>query len=165
MADLVRTKIRKAIAYQLHTIEAGASNRYGYSYRTTIASVFDPPVSMEKMQNFPCVNLYWRRESDNSDRLSGNNQLFDLVLSAQLHCFSLSTEDPESAADNIIGDVQALFGDNFTIPDSTGAATAFVCYYKGAESFITEAAVPRVVTVIDMDVRYRIRVNQPEISN
>jgi hypothetical protein len=167
VADLVRTKIRKAIAYQLHTITTGADNGYRYLYRNTIAAVYDPPASMEKitMAQMPCVNLYWGRETDNGDRIAGNNPLLDMVLNCEMHCFTMNSEDVSLGADELISDIQALFGKQFVIPDSSGNATAFVCWFKGAESFATDVVKPNIAVVVDLEVRYRIRINQPEIAN
>ena len=74
------------------------------------------------------------------------------------------TEDQSLATDTLVGDIQACFGQNFTIPGADGQSTAFVCWFKFSEPFSTDVASPSAVIVIGLEIRYRIRINQPEIA-
>ena len=106
--DSVRTLFRKALKACILEIQPG-------SYRVGVSNVFDPPIGLEKMTQFPCANIYYGQERTERTELAGNNALLNLRLDVAIDVFLSEINDPETAIDGIIADFQEYFGNNYYI--------------------------------------------------
>jgi hypothetical protein len=155
--DPVRTRIREAVRSGLFTITTGNA------YRNTIKRVYDPPANMEKMVEFPSINLLWGDEQETEERLAGNNPLLDLSMNLEMDCF-LQANDTMTDIDKLIADIQTYFGKHYYIPDGYGARTAFNCLYMGATPFGTDVTKPNCGVTIRMRIWYRINLDDPTVD-
>ena len=154
----VRTKLRKAIKYQLEQITTGNS------YRKTINRVYDPPKNMEDMVEYPCVNLMWGREFDTEERKAGNRAMHDIHMTCRIEVFLHEHSDTiVDEIDKVLADVQEKFGVNYYITGEDDERTAFVCYYIGSEPFGTDKTKPNCGISIELSVHYRILIGDPTV--
>ena len=146
----IREQIAEALIYNLKTITAANG------YRTNIRRVYDPAISHERVLEKPAINVYWGREERLNDRLAGNNPLLDMRMVVQLVVFlDASADKLRDAQNNILADIQGVFGQRFFIPSSgTGDATAFDCAYLASEPWGPDETEPKGGIVIDLEVFY-----------
>ncbi len=155
----VRSKIRAAAVYGLQN-----NITTGGGYYNTVTRAYDPPRSYEDFDEFPCFNVESVGETcenaydafigQQSQRLKNE---FILKITAYVN----DNNDPALAQDKILSDVQEYFGNNYTIPDSSGAGTAFGCYYYNSHPFGTEDNRPNVGIEINYLVWYRQFLTDP----
>jgi len=156
MADSARTKLREAIKYGIQQITIANG------YRNTVKGVYDPPMSMERFSDYPCINLQWGIEQRTGEHLgAANDSLLDLELPFTCECY-LKTNDPQQAQDDILADLQTYFGSRHWIPNSAGDQTAFNCVYSSSELWGWEEQKGIAGVDVTFDLWYRIRLNNPE---
>ena len=153
---LARTSLREALSYSfLQITEANG-------YWTTIRKVYDPPINMEEALEFPSVNILLGREERLNDRLAGNNSLLDLRMVVTADVFLSEANNPPAAIDNVVGSVQKYFGYNFYVPGSGGSRTSFNALFLSATPFGTQWLQPNCGVSIELEVWYRIQLQNPE---
>lgn len=152
-----RTKLREAIKWNVQQITAANG------YRSTVWQVYDPPKNIAQMSQLPACNLYWGRESNDNDGIVGNNQLLDVQFSFILSFVLSSINDPALEQDKILADVQQRFGKYFYIPGSDGNRTAFNCIFRSSEPWSHQSQTPRCGIDIEIEVWYRLRIDNPDV--
>jgi len=164
----IRTHIRdNGIKILLKRIIAGANSGTGYTYVNTIRdqNIGIPVTSVERMREFPFVNVYFDTEDCANSNASaalqtgGNRQLWHNTIALVLDCWLVGAEDQQLAQDNILADIQAAFGNDYTINN-----TVFSCAYAGSTPFGTEVNRPDCGITIRMNVWYRIFQTNPGLS-
>jgi len=151
-----RTNLRVAFAACIKEITEAAG--YNFTYR----HVYDPPLNMEKMSEYPSVNLLWGQERRTNDHLTGNNPLLDLSITLTCDVFISEYNDPMLSVDKVIADFQKYFGSNFYVQASGGERTAFNCLYLSATPWGTEVERPSCGVSIEFEIWYSIRLTNPE---
>jgi hypothetical protein len=116
---------------------------------------------MDQFAEYPAVNLNWGAETRGNETIAGNNPLLDLRLQVRIDVFMSEVNDIQSEVDKVIADVQQRFGTYYYIPESTGGQSAFNCLYLGSEPFGTDSTVPNCGVSIDLEVWYRINLDDP----
>ena len=177
--DSIRSQIRQAAIYGLKNriIEGGTAIRYSDAGNTTVSSVgyynsfgdmvFDPPKSWEQIPQFPACNVSMEEEvcaNGANVQLDQNQALLHNGFRLRMDCFLNDDNDPALAQDKILHDVQKYFGINYYIPDSTGAATAFNCYYESSDPFGIDKVKPNCGITIYYKVWYRQQLINPAVS-
>jgi hypothetical protein len=157
--ETVRSKIRKAIKYQLSTITKANG------FYNDIRKVYDPPKVFNNIKVFPAVNLYWLGEERNDEHYHGNNSLLDLELTCNMVVYLNEREDPNTAADTLLADIQRKFGTQYYILNEAGERTVFNCIYQSMEPFGIDTNSPDYGISLDLKIFYRIRLTDPNTMN
>lgn len=152
-----RTNLRNAVLACIKEITTTAG------YNNNFLHVYDPPINMEKMTEFPVVNLLWGQERRTNSHLMGNDPLLDLSMTLQMDVFLNDYNDMQLAIDKVIADIQKYFGRNFYIQPTAGARTAFNCLYLSSTPWGTEVQSPNCGVTIEMEIWYSIRLNDPAV--
>lgn len=155
--ESARTKLREAIKWNVQQITAANG------YRSTVWQVYDPPKNIAQISEFPSCNLYWGRESNENDGIVGNNQLLDIRFSFLLSFVLSDINDQALEQDKILADVQQRFGKYFYIPGSDGNRTAFNSIFRYSEPWSHESQKPRCGIDIEIDVWYRLKIDNPDV--
>lgn len=164
----IRTHIRDSgIKILLKRIITGANSGGGYVYVNTIReqNIGIPVTSVERMKEFPFINVYFDNEvCANSSppsalQTGGNRQLWHNATTLILDCWIVGAEDPQLAQENILADILAVFGNDYTIN-----STVFSCAYESSQPFGTELNRPDCGITIRFDVWYRIFQTNPGLS-
>jgi len=153
----VRTNLRTAIKAKLLTIKT--SN----GYNSTVAQVYDPPQDIERMVDFPSINIYWDKEDRIDREIQGNNQLYNLRMVAQLYCILHDTNDLPLAQDKLLADIQRMVGNNHYVPDANGNATAFNVVYLGATPYGPAEGTPNGGIIVEVEIFYSVNVKNPDV--
>lgn len=151
-----RTDLRQAIKYGITQITTAAGYHYNF------VRVYDPPISAERMFEYPSVNIYWGDERRLTDRTFGNNPLLDLHMSIMLSVFLKADDDPSTAVDNVLADVQKYFGNYYYNPSSEGDRTVFNMMYSSSSPWGVGANDPNFGIDIEFDVWYTIKLADPD---
>jgi len=152
----VRTNLRLALKACVEEMTVAA----GYNY--TYADVFEPPINMEAMVQYPTVNILLGREDRLGDRHSGNNPTLDILMPVQFDVFLNSQNDTSLAQDKAIADLQKYFGANYYIKPSASDRTAFNCIWLASTIWGTERETPNCGVSVDFEVFYSIKLNDPD---
>lgn len=156
-----RKIIRDEIKTVLKTIIEGNNNGAGYSYINTIHNncINDPMVAPENMKEFPSINLSLGKEECLNSRAGSqqgsNRQLLKNQCDVIFDCFLLD-ENQSDAQDNILADLQALFGENYSINSKV-----FNTMYKDSIPFGMKTNQPNCGITIIFTIWYRILSNNP----
>lgn len=120
-----------ALIYNLGKIKTEG----GYNY--TIKKVYDPPVGLSEMYDYPSVNIEEESEtcSNTHVQTGGNEATLLNSFNIRLDCVLQSTENPRQDRNKFLQDIQKLIGNNWYIPDEQGDASAFNCFYSGSTSW------------------------------
>ena len=153
----VRTNLRSAL--KTCVLEMTEIAGYNFTYR----EVYDPALNMEKMVQFPTVNVLCGPERRTGERFMGNNPILDIALPVQFDVFLHDSVDTSLAQDKAIADFQKYFGFNYYIKPVTGDRTAFNCIWLASTPWGTEIEVPNCGVSIDFEVFYSIRLNDPNL--
>ena len=171
----VYTNIRTAAIYGIENRinPALAGIRYADSGNVTVHTnayyynwvrAFDPPRSFEQFQEYPSCNVYVDSDiSFNRDNLQldqNKAQLSNMFL-LNFDCIHTDINNQSLARDKMLADLQTYFGLNYYIPDSTGAQTAFLCYYDSSEPFMTEGTKPKIGITVRFKVWYNFTLTNP----
>ena len=153
----VKTNLRNA----LKTCVKEMTTAGGYNY--TYTQVFDPPLNMEKMVEYPTVNILYGAERRLGDRHKvGNNPLYDILIPVQFEVFLYDINNTSLAQDKVLADFQKYFGYNYYIKPATSDRTVFAAAWSGDTPWGTEVEIPNCGISIDFEVYYTIRVNNPD---
>jgi hypothetical protein len=152
-----RTNLRAAFMACIKEITTSAGYNYNFLH------VFDPPINMENMTEFPVVNLLWGQERRLNTHLMGNDPLLDLAITLQLDVFLNDYNDQSLAIDKAIADIQKYFGLNYYVKPASGSRTVFNCMYLSATPWGTEVQAPNCGVSIELEVWYSIRLNNPDV--
>ena len=152
----VRQRLRESIIYNLKQITIANG------YTSTVKRVYDPPVSMENMRDYPSINIHWGREDREPDiHLQGNNSLVNCRFFLTIDAFLYTRNDPAQEQDKIIADVQKMIGDNFYLVDELGNRTAFNALYSGSSVWGTDTTKPNCGASIELEIWYTYVLNNP----
>ena len=162
----IRTTIRDGVKTLLKRIIINNDSGMGYLYQNTLTNnnFADPPASVENMREFPFINIFFGDENcANSDmgaalQTGGNRQLWHNKFELLLDCY-LHSEDQGVAQDRILADLQAVFGNDYTIDN-----TVFSCAYVSSTPFGIEVQRPNCGISVSFNVWYRIYQTNPNIS-
>ena len=160
--DPVRSRIRQAAVYGLKNRITTAGG-----YWNNVKRAYDPVRTYEQFDVYPCINVSTENEiCDNASDFTIEQQQLRLHNSfiLQMVAFLNDNNDPALAEDKILADIQMYFGKNFRIPDSAGTATAFNCYYEGAEPIGTNRTKPNTGIIVKYRVWYRQFSTDPAIA-
>jgi len=161
-----RENIREGVQTLLQRIILNNDSGMGYLFQHTLKknNFSDPPTSIENMREFPFVNIFFGDEvCKNSDigsalQTGGNRQLwhnsFDLVMDVYI-----KNQNVGVAQDRILADLQAVFGNDYTINN-----TVFACAYKSGTPFGLEIQKPNCGISITFTIWYRIYQTNPNVS-
>jgi hypothetical protein len=158
-----RTNIRNGVKSVLKNIVAGVDSGYGYLYKNTIAdnNIGIPPRTVEQMREFPFINIYFDEEiCENTNRgnclqTGGNRQLWHNQVVLVLDCW-ITGDDSETIKDDILGDILAVFGNNYTIN-----GTVFECAYSGSVPFGVDSNRPSGGITVKIKLWYDIYQTNP----
>lgn len=153
----VRTNLRRAIKTCLQEITTAGG------YYNTIRRVYDPPMNLNQMNEFPCVNILFGRADRADSRKAGNDFLIDIRQVVVLDVFLSTQNDAPLSQDYIIADIQKYFGNNYYIQPQGGARTCFECMYLSDEAFGTEETTPNCGVTFELEVFYSIRRTDPTL--
>jgi hypothetical protein len=153
----IRTNLRSAL--KSCVLEMTVAAGYNYTYRR----VFDPIRNMEKMTEYPSVNILLGQERRLGDRYIGNNPILDILLPVQFDVFLHDMNDTSLAQDKAIADFQKYFGINYYIKPQSSSRTAFNCIWLSSTIWGTEVEVPNCGVTIDFEVFYSIRLTDPNV--
>ena len=160
---LNRTRIREAVKLGLKTIIKG--NVVGdYAYRNTVSEVGDPPKSPAEFRELPGVNIFPGNENSAEGAVipNGDNRgLLHNSFEMRLEIYFNSVDDPALAQEGMAADIKAYFGNNNSIPDINGDATAFNCIYQGWEPYGLNLDSPKYGITITFKVWYRESIKNP----
>jgi hypothetical protein len=135
----------------------------GYNY--TIKKIYDPPVGIDEMYDYPSVNIEEESESCANQQThvqtGGNEAALLNSFGVRFDCIVQSTENPRQARNKIIADIQKYFGNNWNIPDTTGAATAFNCFYSGCTPWGLHDTKPLTGISILYTIWYKQKLTDP----
>lgn len=152
----VRTDIRNALKSCIKEITTDG----GYNY--TFIDVFDPPMNMEQMTQYPTVNILYGTEQRSGDRFKvGNNPLYDILLPVTFDVFLYDINNTSLAQDNALADLQKYFGYNYYVKPASSTRTVFEALWLSSTPWGTEMEVPNCGISIDFEIYYSIRVNNP----
>lgn len=151
-----RTSLRNAFAACIKEMNQTAGFNFDYLH------VYDPPLNMEKMTEFPVVNLQWGIERRSNTHLMGNDPLLDLSMTLQIDVFLSEFNDPSLSIDKVIADFQKYFGVNYYVRPAGSDRTAFNCLYLSATPWGTEVETPSCGVSLEFEVWYSIRLTNPE---
>ncbi len=174
----VRSRIRDAVLYSLRNriLANGTAIRYSDAGNTTVSSegyyntvtrAFDPPRTYEQFDEYPSINVFIDGEScDSASNVNTdqNQALLHNSFILQMDCFLNDINDPALAQDKILHDIQKFFGINYYIPDESGNATAFNCYYDSSSPFGTDRTSPNSGITIRYRIWYRQQLTNPSQS-
>lgn len=153
----VRTNLRNAL--KLCIAEMTTAGLYNYTYR----QIYDPPLNMEQMFEYPSVNILYGTERRQGNRHEvGNDPLYDLFLPVQFDVFLHDVNDTMLAQDKTLADFQRYFGNNYYVKPSGGDRSIFECAYLSATPWGTGMEVPNCGISIDFEFFYSIRINNPD---
>ena len=167
MANSIRTNIRTAVKTALKTIIAGNDNGNGWTYNSTIVNnnIGIPPRSIEDMMEFPFINFDFGEERAANAEVGSslqtggaNKQLLHNSVDAMCDCF-MKADDQTLAQDKILADLQALFGQNYSIDN-----TVFNTIYSRSIPFGVENNNPNCGITVYFRIWYRIYSSNPAIS-
>jgi len=153
----VRTNLRSALKSCI--LEMTAAAGYNYTYRM----VYDPVLNMEKMVEYPSVNILYGRETRQGTRYMGNDPLLDILLPVQFDVFIHDINDQSLAQDKVFADFQKYFGLNYYIKPAAGSRTAFNCLWLANTPWGTEVEKPNAGGSVEFEVFYSIRLNDPNL--
>jgi hypothetical protein len=152
----VRLALRRALKKCLLEITTTAG------YYNTIKKVYDPPMNLESMKEFPAVNILIGREERLGESYISNNSKMDLRLQVTFDCFLHRQLYPTFAQDRILADIQRYFGNNYYIKPAGEFRTAFNCLYLNSIPWGTEEERPQCGISIEFDIWYSIVINNPD---
>lgn len=161
----IRRNIMEAVKSALKTIieNNDSGNGYRYHYTITDSNINDRPVSFENMAAFPAINIDFGDESCANDttgnmlQTGGNRQLLHLSMECMFDCFLLSDNQSE-AQDDMLADLQALFGNNYTIDGAV-----FNCIYSRSVPFGMQSNSPNCGISVVFKIYYRIYSSNPNV--
>jgi hypothetical protein len=158
----VRTKVREAWKYNLEQITVANG------YHTNVREVNDPPKNEGNLSRFPAINLLWGTEERENYHIQSNNSLVDVRLQVEMDVFFGATKDLPTEQDQILQDIQKMFGIqmNYSNPDSSGDATVFSADYLNAIPWGTDEEMRKAHGGISIiyEVVYKYVLNNPTIS-
>jgi hypothetical protein len=151
----IKDNIADAIQFGLLQITqaAGCAN--------TVKKVYDPPVDIGTMKEFPCFN-YFEGPDDCTNvsmpgvhQQTGGNQakLFNSFI-IELDGYLNTKENPRKARNSLLADVQNYIGNHWNLPDSNGVPSAFNCMYLSSVPFGEQVNSPQFGMTIRLKVWY-----------
>ena len=159
MSESMREQIFVALIAKLLTITKAAS------YYNDVRQVYDPPVDLNKMNEFPSVNIIEGQETCAiSEIVGGHGALLPNYFDVDFDCVLNEINTPRQARSRMLADIQKLLGINYQIPTPEDVGTASNCQYKGSAPWGVQGTRPLVGITISYRVWYRQRVNNP-VSN
>lgn len=158
-------QIRDAVKTVLKRIITNNDAGTGYVYYNTITEnhIGSPPRSVERMGEFPFINVYYEDERCANSNASaalqtgGNRQLWHNTITLVMDCW-LVGDNILDEQDKILADIQAAFGNDYTINNS-----AFSCAYESSSPFGTESNRPSGGITVRFNVWYRIYQTNPAL--
>lgn len=151
-----RTDLRTAVAACIKEMTSDAGYNFSYLH------VYDPPLNIEKMTEFPVVNLSWGTERRLNTHLVSNYSCLDLAILMQVDVFLSEADDQSTEIDKVIADFQRYFGANFYVRPAGENRTAFNCLYLSATPWGTEVQNPACGVSLEFELWYSIRLTNPD---
>lgn len=164
-SDSVRMKIHSAIKYHLSQITAGSE------YYNTIRAknIYDPPVSLQRFNEYPSVNVIWGREDcqnrnpGSHGQVGGNIGLLHNDFVVDFDCVIPHHNDPALEQNKMLADIQKKFGIRYALPSSDGSASgAFNCFYASSEPWGTRESLTGIT--VSVVVWYMQLSNNPAVA-
>lgn len=159
----IRTKIREAIAYMIKN-----TVKISNGYFQDIAEVHvNAPVNNSQRKDYPSVDVIWLRERytnsfQGGNSLGGYNKFATVLISGYLWedgC-QPNAEEMVRLRENFVADMEKLFGTNHSLVGEQGRS-AFNSIILSNTVFGLEATDPRGGVDIELDVSYRIELEDP----
>lgn len=170
MSEHVKSLISDSILYNLRKVIAGntiTTPNGTYAFKQTLREVTDVIKDAENFTEFPACNvIYGKERCDNADmngilQVNGTNrQILENTFELFLHVFA-KAEDPRLTLEQILCDVQTLFGNNTQLIGSTGNAEAFTILYSESEPFLLRGLKMNCALEMKFIVHYRQRREDP----
>lgn len=171
MTTTVLTGIRKSMVYNLGTIVKGATiakpDGSLYTYKRTLRDVCDTPKSAENFKDFPGVNIFFGQDTCANGRgailqvVGTNRQILENEIQVQIDVWGVDN-DPNLFYEEVLSDLQALFGNNYQLVDGSGIPWAYTCLYESSERFALTGSRPNVAMSANFGIHYRMRREDPE---
>ena len=164
--SIISVKDAIADAIQFGLLQITTAN----GYNNTVVKVYDPPIGIGEMQQFPCFN-YFEGADDctnvsqpNVHQQTGGNQakLFNGFI-AELDGYLNKATTPRKARNTLLADVQKYIGLHWNLPDANGNPTAFNCMYAGSVPFGEQANLPQTGMTIRLRIWYDQKLTDPEL--
>jgi hypothetical protein len=138
-------------------------------YQSTTKNVYDPPIDVGAMQEFPCFNVFEGPDdcsnvNSNVHEQTGGNQckLFNSFI-VEMDGYINDKNTPRKTRNKLLADVQKYFGLHWNIPSSSGTATAFACMYAGSTPFGEDVNVPQSGVTIRLKIWYDQKLTDPTL--
>jgi hypothetical protein len=158
MADSIREQIFSSIINGLGTI----SPTLGYV--NTIKKVYDPPVALSEIYDYPSINIEDGDEVTenasvgNHKRIGRNDPLIYNQTTIKIDCIMQSTENPRQARNRMKADIQRYFGLNW----QHGVALSSI--YQGSIPWVVDKGSSLTGITMNFIIYYRQRLESPDIS-
>ena len=158
MADSIREQIFSSIITGL----AAMSPTLGYI--NTLKKVYDPPVAIDEMYDYPAINVDDGEEiTENASvanhmRIGRNDPLIYNQMNIRIDCVMQSTENPRRERNRMKADIQRYFGLNW----QHGVALSSI--YQGSIPWVVDKGTVLTGITMTFIVYYRYRLESPDIS-
>lgn len=149
-----KDEIFNAIIYGLKQIKTSS----GYNY--TVRNVYDPPIELDNMIEYPSINVFEGREScENANvgshqQIGGNQAKLHNSFTFEMDCVLSEIENARQSRNKILADIQKYFGLHWGIPSSAGVDTSFCCFYQTSTPWGIDKMKPRTGITISYIVWY-----------
>lgn len=170
MSNHIKSNIADSILYNLGLIKAGGSitlfDANLYTFKHSLLDITDSPKDYENFTEYPACNILYGKDRCDNQRngilqVTGQNrQILENVFELYIHAFGIS-ETPRQWCDDMLADIQAVFGTNYQLQGSDGKDTAFTSVYAESEPFILKTTKPNCAIEVTYEVRYRQRREDP----
>jgi hypothetical protein len=137
-----------------------------YTFKNTLYDIADSPKDIENFTEYPgCNVIYGRERCENQDRgilqtTGMNRQILENSFPLTIHVFN-QNENPRKWFEDMLSDLQALFGSNYQLVNASNEATAFTTLYTESEPFILRTTKPNCALEVIFEVHYRQRRENP----
>ena len=160
----VKDNIADAIQYGLLQITKANG------YANDIVRVYDPPVDIGAMQEFPCFNYFEGMDdctnvsSPGSHQQTGGNQakLFNEFV-VELDGYVNVVGSARKTRNSLLADVEKYIGNHWNLPDSNGVPSAFNCMYLSSAPFGEQVNSPQTGMTIRLKVWYDQKLTDPAL--
>jgi hypothetical protein len=139
-------------------------------YYNNVANVFDPPIGIMEMNQYPSCNMLYDDETCmNSEvgmhlQTGGNNAILQNRFAIKMLWFLSENNAPRKAQNMMLADVQKFFGYHWNVPDENGNTTAWTTIYAGSALMGIQDEVPQTGLEIRYNVWYRQQLVNPNLT-
>lgn len=133
-------------------------------YINTIYKVYDPPIAIAEMANYPSINIEDGDEIAEEGNVgthqknNRNDQLLHNQMTIRIDCALQSTDNPRRDRNRMKADIQRYFGLNWQ------HGTALSSIYQSSTPWVVDKGTSLTGVTMNFIVYYRQRLELPEVS-